>query len=819
MINNKLYLKYLFYSLQSTLSKRFPLAFSLAIIFILFLCFSQPLLAVGNIRLSIEQLLFDTSSAVSDSSSSQKKNGSLYQLFQLDQLEVDLDINSIPFSLSLNLSKIKLPEPFEQLTSAKLICRSFAIKNNNFSCAEGIINTIGLFPHTPQTEASKADAKFSFDYDLAENKLFLTIEDLMIGKGKVSIKLNLVNNLWVVAIDANNLDYKHLKQYLSYYIAEQITAEQITAEQITAEQIIAEQIKNFADAGGKISFSARLSGRLPADDYPVQSLNNNNLAFIESAKINGHIEQLHYSYNDNMAENLGFKFNLNLNLNLNPDFNHKNKTASKTPEDKTQKSISSATYQIYFSIENPRGEIYQNDIYLVYKGNESLQFKLNYQPDEQRISFDKIKLVLPGILHLQSNAMVNITSDYTAINKFKTDLIVQDLALLNDNYLKNILEGTDYEGLDVDGKINVEVKYLNEVMTISSEINELSLEFKGLFSFADINGHLFWNNKINSSVRESRISWESAVLNKLPLGNTLINFISHNDQFSLTKEIEIALFDGSLNINRLDINNIGNNFGSNFGSNFINNTVINTGQASDADKKLSVIVEGMINPISLSQVSEHFNWPILDGTLSAIIPSTTYNEDHFEIGGAMLLQVFDGAVIIKDLNIEHPLQDYARLEANIDLTNLDLQSLTKTYNFGEIQGRLEGNFSNLVLQSWLPVSFDAYIRTPENDKSKHRISQRAIDNLSSLGGASGLLSRSFLSFFKTFSYNKIGLSCKLKNNICSMSGVEAKGEGYYIVKGGGVPRIDVMGFQDRVNWQVLINRLKAIQSVNEAVIE
>ncbi len=806
MINNKLYLKYLFDSIQSTLSKRFPLAFSLTIISVLFLCFSQPLLAVGNIRISIEQLLFDSSSAVSDSSSSQKKNDNLYQLFQLDQLELELDINSIPFSLSLNLSKIKLPEPFDQLTSAKLTCRSFSIKNNNFSCAEGIINTTGLFPHTPQTEAPKSDAKFSFDYDLAAEQLFLTIEDLIIGKGKVSIKLNLVNNLWGVAIDANNLDYKHLKHYLSYYIAEQIKAE---------------QVKYFSEAGGKISFSARLSGRLPADDDPVQRPDNNNLAFIESAKINGHIEQLHYSYNDNMAENLAFKFKLNLNLNpdLNPDLNHKNKTAPKTPEDKKEKSISSASYQIFFSIENPRGEIYQNDIYLVYKGNESLQLKLNYQPDEQRISFAKIKLVLPGILELQSNAMVNITPDYAAINKFRTDLIVQDLALLNDNYLKNILEGTDYEGLELDGKINLELKYLNEVMTISSEINELSLEFKGLFSFADINGHLFWNNKINSSVRESRISWESAVLNKLPLGNTLINFISHNDQFSLTKEIEIALFDGSLNINRLDINNIGNNFGSNFGNNFINNTVINTGQASDADKKLSVIVEGMINPISLSQVSEHFNWPILDGTLSAIIPSTTYNEDHFEIGGAMLLQVFDGAVIIKDLNIEHPLQDYARLEANIDLTNLDLQSLTKTYNFGEIQGRLEGNFSNLVLQSWLPVSFDAYIRTPENDKSKHRISQRAIDNLSSLGGASGLLSRSFLSFFKTFSYNKIGLSCKLKNNICSMSGVEAKGEGYYIVKGGGVPRIDVMGFQDRVNWQVLINRLKAIQSVNEAVIE
>ncbi len=145
--------------------------------------------------------------------------------------------------------------------------------------------------------------------------------------------------------------------------------------------------------------------------------------------------------------------------------------------------------------------------------------------------------------------------------------------------------------------------------------------------------------------------------------------------------------------------------------------------------------------------------------------------------------------------------------------------MTKTYNFGEIQGRVEGKLSGLELSAWEPVAFDAYVRTPENDKSSHRISQRAIDNLSSLGGASGLLSRSFLRFFETFRYDKIGLSCKLKNNICRMSGVEPKGDSYYIVKGGGIPRIDVMGFQRQVNWKVLTSRLKAIQLANEAVIE
>ena len=48
-----------------------------------------------------------------------------------------------------------------------------------------------------------------------------------------------------------------------------------------------------------------------------------------------------------------------------------------------------------------------------------------------------------------------------------------------------------------------------------------------------------------------------------------------------------------------------------------------------------------------------------------------------------------------------------------------------------------------------------------------------------------------------------------------MSGTgEAKagpqGKGYYIVKGRGVPRIDVVGFRDTVSWPRLMRQLAAI---------
>ena len=147
--------------------------------------------------------------------------------------------------------------------------------------------------------------------------------------------------------------------------------------------------------------------------------------------------------------------------------------------------------------------------------------------------------------------------------------------------------------------------------------------------------------------------------------------------------------------------------------------------------------------------------------------------------------------------------------------------MTETFDFGKITGKLEGKVQNLRLANWQPVAFDAYIRTPINDKTRHRISQQAINSLSVLGGGtSGLLSRSALRFFDDFSYQRLGLSCRLINEVCEMTGAEEAERGYYIVKGGGLPpRINVRGFTRRVDWPVLVERLKAVRSSAGAVIE
>jgi hypothetical protein len=63
------------------------------------------------------------------------------------------------------------------------------------------------------------------------------------------------------------------------------------------------------------------------------------------------------------------------------------------------------------------------------------------------------------------------------------------------------------------------------------------------------------------------------------------------------------------------------------------------------------------------------------------------------------------------------------------------------------------------------------------------------------------------------------VGCYLHEGVCQMMGVEAAQQGYYLIKGGGLPRIDVIGYNPRVNWNVLMDRLARISTTDEVRIE
>jgi len=233
-------------------------------------------------------------------------------------------------------------------------------------------------------------------------------------------------------------------------------------------------------------------------------------------------------------------------------------------------------------------------------------------------------------------------------------------------------------------------------------------------------------------------------------------------------------------------------------------------------------VSGLLEPVSLSQLSLALGWPKLAGKLSGIIPDVRYDNGNLEVGGILRMGVFDGEVTLRNLTLEQPFGLVPRLRVDARADNIDLETLTRTFSFGRIEGRLNGRIDGLDMESWRPVAFDAEFATPENDTSRHRISQKAVDNISSIGGAGvgGALSRSFLRFFEDFPYDRLGIRCRLENGICDMGGVAPATDGYYLVKGRFIPpRLDVIGYADRVNWDTLMAQIMAVTGQQDMLVE
>jgi hypothetical protein len=233
-------------------------------------------------------------------------------------------------------------------------------------------------------------------------------------------------------------------------------------------------------------------------------------------------------------------------------------------------------------------------------------------------------------------------------------------------------------------------------------------------------------------------------------------------------------------------------------------------------------VDGLMAPVSMKLLTQALGWPEFSGKLSGIIPNVRYEAGNLKVGGVLLVRVFDGEVTLRNLQLEQPFGVVPRLRVDAQAVNIDLETLTRTFSFGKIEGTLDGRIDGLQMESWRPVAFDAEFATPEGDKSRHRISQKAVDNISNIGGGGvgGALSRSFLRFFEDFPYDRLGIRCRLENGVCAMGGVEPAENGYYLVKGRFIPpRLDVIGYADRVNWNSLVSQIAAVTVEQEAVVQ
>jgi len=219
--------------------------------------------------------------------------------------------------------------------------------------------------------------------------------------------------------------------------------------------------------------------------------------------------------------------------------------------------------------------------------------------------------------------------------------------------------------------------------------------------------------------------------------------------------------------------------------------------------------------LDIAQLSQALGWPAFTGELTGRIPEARYSNERLDFQGGLSVELFGGAVQVSSLAMERPFGVAPTLSSDIAFEDIDLEALTGVLGFGTITGKLDGRIERLRLVDWEPVAFEARLDTDRDaarrDGVRQRVSQRAVQDLSSVSDASFMssLQSQLIGLFDDFGYRRIGISCRLAEEVCEMDGLGSAGNGFIIVEGSGLPRLSVVGFNRRVDWPTLVERLKA----------
>ncbi|MGZ4978674.1 MAG: C4-dicarboxylate ABC transporter [Methylobacter sp.] len=387
--------------------------------------------------------------------------------------------------------------------------------------------------------------------------------------------------------------------------------------------------------------------------------------------------------------------------------------------------------------------------------------------------------------------------DGVSLEKAQLSLNSDNLHDLSANYLKPFFEQTILQGVTLAGHLKADFSIDHQVLTaLTATFNNFDVkDAAGRGEIQGGAGQLNWSNNELFN-QPSNIAWQRLQVRAVPIGPAELAFQGGADSIRLLKKTQLPLLGGAIAINHF------------------------RWQAKkQQDPELSF--EGDIDNVSLEQLSLALNWTPLSGTISGHIPRIEYSNKTLSLGGQLIVKVFDGEVKISNLAASVLFTDFPKFHSDLEIENLDLDQLTGKFKFGGITGKLSGYVQQLYMENWRPISFFAWLGTPENDESRHRISQKAVQNIANIGGggAADLLSKSFLRFFETFGYDKLGLGCYLHDGVCQLMGVKATESGYAIITGGGLPRIDVIGYNPRVDWNVLMERLQRISTSDEVIVK
>ena len=210
----------------------------------------------------------------------------------------------------------------------------------------------------------------------------------------------------------------------------------------------------------------------------------------------------------------------------------------------------------------------------------------------------------------------------------------------------------------------------------------------------------------------------------------------------------------------------------------------------------------------------------LEGSLSGRLEEIRLGPGSLWTKGRIRGTVYGGEVVIDNIFARRPISPGRTFGADLTFEKLHLERLSQALDLGMVTGRISGGLTGLEVAYGQPVAFDLILNSVKEKGVSQRVNLKAVNSISVLGTGAGLQGvgvKMVTTFFKDFPYKKIGIQCKLRNDVFQVKGLIKEGGKEYLVRKPAFSGINVVNSNpdNRISFSDMRERLKRITSSEE----
>jgi len=440
------------------------------------------------------------------------------------------------------------------------------------------------------------------------------------------------------------------------------------------------------------------------------------------------------------------------------------------------------------------GELLIQDFYRDFSGG-ALDFSADLGWSDDALKLTQLSLGDDHALHVEAGLQLGL-GEAGPDWELEVRRLELNFPAAYERYIEPLAAAWTLNGLEVTGRLLWSGDWsAGSLVSGDLEISDLSV--------VDIRRQRFAATGLQARLRpgdhdfSSRLAWRGLLFGRVNLGAGEAVVESEPGAFALQQPLLLDVLGGQVELSTLKI--------------------ILPGSRADGTGEPDVLLRARMNALDMGQLTAAMDWPPFSGTISGEIPGVSLDDGVLGVDGEIRIDVFGGRIALQDLSLERAFGVLPGLAADMQITGLDLEQLTQTFSFGRIAGRLDGQVNGLRMLDWKPVAFDAWLGTPVGQAGSNDISRQAVNRLTTLGGGSATtaLTGPVMRMFNSFSYKRLGLGCRLQNNICHLRGLSDDEGSVLLLEGAGVPKITIRAYNRNIDWPQMVSNLLAVSADGE----